>query len=193
MRDRARGRFGPCARRFYSTMKDEAPAIRRRWLRSMAEKPMQRFSAQPGPRPARQGRRAFTLIEGLLASATLAMLVLAVAAAVSSAQSSTMAGQKRIMATIVADDLVNELTSLKYKDLDPWDGVQQKVGALKTIDKGVYPKSYGWLGRRVSVTKESITEAGLAVTVVGKRIVVTAFDDRRDLASVEVFIPEPAP
>jgi len=122
---------------------------------------------------------------------TLALLVLGVGAAVSAAQNATMEGQKQIMATIVADDFASELMSLKYTDLAMHNGDLQNVGQLKTFDGDKYPKSYNWLGRRVSVNLVSITNPSLMVTIVGQRIIVTAFDNKRDLATVELFVPEP--
>jgi len=135
--------------------------------------------------------RGFTLLEGLFASATLAALVLGVAAAVSAAQSATMAGQKRIMAVMVADDLLSELRAEPYTTLDTYDGFEQPVGQLRTLDGQDYPASHRWLGRRAQVTLETITEPTLGVAVLGKRVRVTAFDAQRDLVTLEMFVPEP--
>ncbi len=146
----------------------------------------------PTRRPFAAAGRGFTLLEGLLASATLAALVLGVAAAVSAAQNATMAGQKRIMATIVADDLLSELRAEPYASLDTYNGFLQPVGLLRTLDGQDYPPSHRWLGRRAEVTLETITEPTLGVSVVGKRVRVVVFDAQRDLVTLEMFVPEPA-
>lgn len=146
-------------------------------------------------RPSGELRRdqAFSLIEALVASTLLGVVVLAVISAVSAAQSLSFEGQKLILASMSADDLMAELVTIPYGDLKLRDGVSQPIGGLATMAGDPYPSTFWALGRAVSVAEEVITEPDLGVSVRGLRVRVTTRDEFRDLVSIETFIPEPAP
>lgn len=136
-------------------------------------------------------RRGFTLIEALVASTLLGIIVLAVMSAVAASQKLAFEGQKQILAAMAADDLMAELTSLAYDDLRLRDGLVQPIGELQTIDGDAYPGLYWALGRSVEVQHTTLTHQETQASVRGVRIRVRAFDDRRDVVVVEMFVPEP--
>lgn len=136
--------------------------------------------------------RGFTLLEGLVASAVLAIVVLAVGAAVSTGRQVSVEGQKVVLGAMAADDLLAELSTQPYDTLLGYDGYEQEEGSLETLDGEAYPVSYWNLGRSVEAVEETITLSGVGVNVLGVTLTVTSFDEHRVLASLETFIPEPA-
>lgn len=136
-------------------------------------------------------RRGFTLLEALIASAVLALTVLAIGAAMSAAQMISLEGRKAVLGSMVCGDYMSELMTLAYDDIEARNGEITPVGQLTTIDGVAYPESYWALGRGVSAQEELVTIEGLGVTVRGLRIEVTAFDDDRVVAIAEAFLPEP--
>jgi len=137
--------------------------------------------------------RGFSLIEALAASVVLAMVVLAVGSAVSAGRSTSIEGQKIVLASMAADDLMSELSAQPYDDLLSYDGLEQTVGAMRTLDDEPYPPEYRELGRVVTVRVRLLTQTDLGVIVRGRDVIVTVFDDIRTLAEVSAFFPEPAP
>lgn len=145
------------------------------------------------PAPRGRPRRAFTLLEALIASGVLAMSVLALSSALGAGQKNSIEAQKMILGAIAASDLMSELSSVPYANLSTYNGRNEAVGAMTTLDSGAYPSTYWMIGRRTAVSAETITEGSLSVVIKGLRIVVTATDGTRDVAAARVFIPEPAP
>lgn len=149
----------------------------------------------PNPTVRRRSRRrarAFSLLEALVASVALAVIVLAVGSAVSAGRQQSREAEVTILATIAADDLMSELSTLPYADLSKHNGLSQSPGAMKTLTGAAYPATYAEIGRSVLVENSTVTEQTLGVIIVGKRVVVSAHDQNRILASLETFIPEPA-
>lgn len=140
----------------------------------------------------RLNRRGFTLIEALVASALLGFITLAVISAVTSAQSLSFEGQKQIVAVMAADDLLTELVTLSYADLKAKDGLDQPIGKMETLTAVPYPPVAWAIGRTVAATEEMVEEPVLKIKVKGLRVIVSARDDFRVLATVETFVPEPA-
>jgi prepilin-type N-terminal cleavage/methylation domain-containing protein len=153
-------------------------------------------SKKPSPcRPSRERkptRRGYTLIEAMVASVLLGVIVLAVMSAVAASQKLSFEGQKQMLGAMAADDLMAELATLPYEQLALRDGMTQAVGEIQTIDGQAYPGLYWSLGRRVLVEPHKIEHEETGIVVQGRRVIVTAFDDRRDVAAVETFIVEPA-
>lgn len=137
-------------------------------------------------------RRGYTLIEALVASVLLGVIVLAVMSAVAASQKLSFEGQKQILGAMAADDLMAEIATLPYEQLLLRDGMSQSVGQAQTLDGQAYPGLYWSLGRRVKVEEQKIEHKETGIVVRGRRVVVTAFDDRRDVARIETFIAEPA-
>lgn len=141
----------------------------------------------------RSSRRAVTLIEAVLASVILAISVVALSSAVAAGQRASVDGQRMLLGALVADDLLAELRTVPYASLAAYDGVEQDIGALTTVDGVPYPIASYWdVGRRIVVETVDIEPPGLGVKIRGRRIVVVAFDESRDLIALEAFVPEPA-
>lgn len=135
--------------------------------------------------------RGFTLLEALIASAVLAITVLALGAAVSAAQMLSLESRKAVLGSMVCGDYMSELMTLSYDDIETRSGEITPVGELTTIDGVAYPETYWALGRGVNVQEELMTIDGLGVTVRGLAIEVTAFDEQRVVATAQAFLPEP--
>lgn len=135
--------------------------------------------------------RGFSLLEALIASVVLGMTVLALTSAVAAGQRTSIEGQKMVLGSMSASDLLSEASSVPYKELEALDGLTQGVGLMQTLDGGAYPSTYWMVGRRLSVVEEIVTYEELGVSIRGLRLTATAFDEERDLLSLERFIPEP--
>jgi prepilin-type N-terminal cleavage/methylation domain-containing protein len=140
----------------------------------------------------RRRRRGFTLIESLVATALIGVIVIAVISSVSTAQSLAFEGQKMILASMAADDLMLELVTLPYDELKLKHNLTQAPGTITSLDGQVYPGTFWAIGRSAQVVEETITEPTLGVMVKGLRVTVTASDEFRSLATLETFIAEPA-
>ncbi len=143
-------------------------------------------------RPRGRSRSAFTLLEALMASTVLTIIVLAIASSITTAQQMAFEGQKRMLAAMVVDDLMTELLTLPYDDIRPYHGMREPLGAMETIDGDVYPDAYWSIGRDVSVRETIVYDEGTDTQVRGLQIEVSARDEAVVLASVEMFLPEPA-
>lgn len=135
---------------------------------------------------------AFTLLESLVATALIGVIVIAVISSVSTAQKLAFEGQKLILASMAADDLMLELVTLPYDELKLKNNLTQSPGSMASLDGQVYPGTFWAIGRTVSVQDETITEPALGVMIKGVRVTVTASDEFRSLATLETFVAEPA-
>jgi len=142
---------------------------------------------------ARRRRRGFTLLESMMAATVLGVVVLAVISAVTTAQRLSFEGQKRLLATMAADDFMIELSTVPYHELKTMSQSVQDVGAMTTFDGAAYPGSFWAIGRRVEVEPETVTDPGIGVSINGVRVTVTAFDAGADLVHLTMFVPEPMP
>lgn len=131
-------------------------------------------------------------MESLIASAVLAIVVLAVGSAVSAGQKSSFEGQKLILASMVADDLLSELRTIPYIQLQAYNGRNEAVGQLKTLSNEAYPDTYWSIGRSVLVEYTQYQEPGLGAIINICRIVVSTFDENRIIVQLETFLAEPA-
>jgi len=137
-------------------------------------------------------RRAFTLMESLVAMTILAATVLAVGSAISAANQQSLEGQKQILGAMAADDLLSELCAVPYEDVPGYDGLDQGVGQLATLEGEAYPDTYWLIGRTVTAEETMIDVGDLGVQVRGMLVTVFAYDENRTLSSIQAFIPEPA-
>ncbi len=144
-------------------------------------------------RTRRRTRRAhgFTLLEAVIASAVLALTVLAIGAAISAAQMNSLEGRKAILGSMACGDFMSELMTMPYDDIESLDGQITPVGSLTTLDGVAYPEPYWALGRGVSAQEELMRVEGLGVTVRGLNIEVSVFDGNRVVATANAFLPEP--
>lgn len=138
------------------------------------------------------GRGGFTLLESLVATTLIGVIVIAVISAVMTAQKLSFEGQKLILASMAADDLMLELVTLPYNELQGKDGLIQAPGSIMALDGGVYPSTYWAIGRAVTVKNKTITDPILGVMISGLEVIVVAQDEFRPLATLQTFVPEPA-
>ncbi len=143
-------------------------------------------------RTRRATRRAFTLIEALIASAVLSITVLAIGSAIGAAQKSSHEGQKAVLGAMLCGDYLSELMTLPYDDIEARSGEILVFGEVVTLDGAPYPQAYWPLGRALAATEEMLEIPETGVRVRGLRIEVMAFDERRVVARAEMFLPEPA-
>lgn len=140
------------------------------------------------------GRRAFTLIEAMVAVSVLSLSVLALSSAVAAGQQASLEGQKMILGSLAVSDMMSELSSVAYSDLSSYHNRTANPGQMRTIDNVSYPSTYWAVGRRTTVVATRFSDPGLGVEIQGVTITVRAFDaEGRTVASAERFVPEPAP
>ena len=136
-------------------------------------------------------RRGFSLMEALLATTVLATLVLAVAAGMGASQRVSFEGQKRMLASIAANDLMSELSTERYSDLFQFNGMDQAVGVMETLDGIEYPQTFWALGREVEVVHSTMTDDDLGVVVSGAMVTVRVVDETAVVAEVVLFVADP--
>lgn len=134
----------------------------------------------------------FTLLESLIAMVILTATVLAVGSAISASSQQSIEGQKQILAAMAADDLLAELSATPYASLISYNGMDQAIGEMQTLDLTPYPDTYWLIGRTVSVVETDITTGDLGVKVRGMLVTVSAYDDNRTLSEIQAFFAEPA-
>lgn len=127
-----------------------------------------------------------------MASAVLGLIMLAVATAIGTAQEMAFESQKRLFASIGADDLLAEIATLPYDDLPALNGRRSVVGGMTSLDGDEYPDTFWPLGREVTVAPETIVDPDSEVSVDGRLVTVACFDDFATLAEYELFVPDPA-
>lgn len=137
------------------------------------------------------GRRAFTLLEAVIASAVLAITVLAIGSSISAAQMSSFEGRKAVQGAMIASDYMAELMTLPYDQIESRSGETVQVGELTTLDGVAYPETYWSLGRSMTAQEELMALNDFGVTIRGLRVEVLVFDERRVVATAETFLPEP--
>lgn len=137
-------------------------------------------------------RHGFTLLEAVIASTVLALTVLAIGSAISASQMQSLEGRKAVLGSMICSDYMSELLTLSYADIEARSGETLAVGAMTSLDGVAYPDSYWPLGRSMTAEEELFEIVELGVTVRGLRIEVLTFDNKRVVASVESFLPEPA-
>lgn len=142
--------------------------------------------------PIRHRRRGFTLLEALVASVILGASVLAVISAMSTAQTLALEGQKRVLGAMACNDLLIELSTMPYAEIKSKQGLSEGVGAMTSLDGFAYPDSYWAVGRTLTLTAHSVTDAKSGAVINGMKAVVSAVDEDITLCAVEAFFPEPA-
>jgi len=136
-------------------------------------------------------RGGFTLLEAVIASAVLALTVLAIGAAISAAQMNSLEGRKAVLGAMAAGDYMAEVMTLPYGEIEALDGDMIPVGTLTTLDGVAYPEEYWGLGRGITAQEELMRVDDLGVTVRGLNIEIVIFDEMRVVANAHAFLPEP--
>ena len=143
--------------------------------------------------PTRSGlRRAFTLMEALMASGILLGIVVAVTSAITAGQQHAYEAHRRIAATLATEELMGRLITIPHDDLAGWNGYTEPVGAMTDMSGAPMPGSFGMVGRSVQVATSLESFEDLEVIVRGFTVQVRAFgSEGRTLAQLTRFIPEP--
>ena len=151
---------------------------------------MNRLRAQDGRHHA---RRAFTLLEALMAAGILLAVVVGVTTAVTAGQLHAFEARQRIAASLAAEELIGRIITEDYADLPTWDGFNEQAGTLTDGADNPMGNTFAAIGREVAVFTELEAINDLGVVVRGRRILVRAFNPNgRTLAQITHFIPEPA-
>jgi hypothetical protein len=125
-------------------------------------------------------RRAFTLMETLIASAILFAGVLAVISAIMAGQRKSFEAERQIAATLAAEELMGQYVQMDYADLDGLPSLQA-IGEMFAL---------------TTVTPFEEDLPGLNVRVHGRSVRIEVrqnASDLRPLAELTHVIPEPQP
>lgn len=136
---------------------------------------------RPAPRIARGIRRAFTLMEALMASAMLFAGVLAVITAVMGGQKKAIEAQRRMEAALIAGEMMGDIATMDYSAL-PSIPTFQPAGPFLALTTR-------------TVVDEDLPSMGVVVrgTAIHLAIVVDMTQIGTPLAAVDFYIPEPQP
>lgn len=142
----------------------------------------------------RCARRAFTLLEALMASGILFAVVVGVTSAVTAGQLHALEARQRIAGSLAAEALIGRIITDDYSDLATWNGFNEKTGTLTDGAGNPMPSTFAAIGREVEIVSRMETISSLGLAVRGRQVVVRAFNgDGRTLAKITYFIAEPAP
>jgi hypothetical protein len=137
-------------------------------------------------------RRAFTLVEALMAAGILLMIVFAVTSAITAGQQHAFEAHKRIAGTLAAEELMGRLITEPYADLASWNGYTEAVGAMTDMYGQPMPQSFDAVGRDVTVVLSLEELPDVGVNIRGRTVTVRSFDtEAQTLAELTRFIPEP--
>lgn len=154
----------------------------------------------------------FTLVEVLMAAATLAFVVAAVSQAVVSGQSQTYDAIRQVRALALAEALIEEILSKPYVDpsngsttlgpesgessralydnADDYHGLSETLGNCQDALGAAYPPAYSVFARSVTCAYTTKTAAGLG-SFDGLMVTVTVTDDHGRTWSISRFITKP--
>lgn len=142
----------------------------------------------------RRHRRAFTLLEALMAAGILLVIVVAVTSAITAGQQHAQEAQLRIASTLAAEELIGRLSTKSYDELPSWHGHNEPCGTMTDGSGGTFPSTFNGVGRSVTVVQSLESVPGTGVQVLGRTVRVRAFDTlNRTLAELQCFVPQPAP
>ena len=138
----------------------------------------------------------FTLVECLIAATILTVAVLAVSAAIGSAQAQVHYALKTQQAVRLAEALMGRILALPYNDpdgvsspgpeagessvwkfdnMDDFDGYAESAGQIKDAAGNPFPAEYQIFSRSVTVRYETVSVPGLG-NIPGLRATVTVRD-----------------
>jgi hypothetical protein len=142
----------------------------------------------------RAHRRAFTLLESLMAAGILLAVVVSATSAITAGQQHAYEAHQRIAAGLAGEELMGRLLTVDYDALPTWNGYAEAAGAMVDMTGATMPQSFASIGRDVQITTALRTIPDVDVRVRGRMIHVRAFNAQgRVLAELDRFIPEPQP
>ena len=157
--------------------------------------------------------RGFTLAESLMATAVLALAVLAITQAIVSGQMQTYEALHDQRAVSLGEALVEEVLALPYADpegaagagpdtgesnrsrfdnADDFEGFSESIGSVVDAAGNAYGKLFQRFGRSVAAKYGQQTVSGFADPIDGLAVTVTVTDDRGLTWTLSRFIAEPA-
>ena len=160
-----------------------------------------------------QNRRAFTLVEVLLASIILSLAVGAITQSISTGHQQSSDALHSLRGVALAEALLEEVLGKPYADpngtsaagpesgettrqmfdnMDDFHGYTEAQGQVMRLSGTVYGPEYASFERSITATYNTVTIADLGGTVSGLTVVVTVTDDKGRLWTVMRFIPEPS-
>ena len=145
----------------------------------------------PAARTPSPGRRAFTLLEALIASVILLMAVMACTMAIHAGRQYSLFGQDQVNATLAADALLSEILAAPYADIPGYDDLEDAPGSLATPAGAAYPTTYNRVGRRVQVASATQSIPNIGV-IQGYDVLVIGYNvDGEILCTLKRFVPAP--
>jgi prepilin-type N-terminal cleavage/methylation domain-containing protein len=154
----------------------------------------------------------FTLVECSLASAVLAIAVLAFCVAVTSGHMQSAHAVRAEQAKRLAEELMEfalrlpyfdpqgggvlgpdpgELGLLNYDNIDDLHGYEQQPGGLKGVGQNLHPDAYQMFGRGVTVEYATETVSDLGGSLPGLTVTVWVDDSKACAYTITRFVPEP--
>ena len=157
----------------------------------------------------------FTLYGALAATAVLAVATLAVSHAVLAGHTHARHAEQEILASNLAEDLIEEVLQLPYADpdappgteglgpepgenrrdrfdnVDDYHGFSEAAGSLTNANGEAYPDRYQPLARTVTAQYQSLQLTGGGTPVQGVTVTVTVSDSGGELATLTRFVPAP--
>ncbi len=134
-------------------------------------------------------RRAFTLLEALIACVILLMAVMACTMAIHAGRQYSLFGQDQVNATLAADALLSEILAAPYADIPGYDDLEDTPGSLATPAGVAYPTTYNRIGRRAQVASATQSIPNIGV-IQGYDVLVVGFNvDGEILCTLKRFVP----
>ncbi len=162
--------------------------------------------------PIRRAARAFSLIEGLMASVVLSFSVIAISAALTLGQQHALEAANMRYADDLAGSLMEEALCLPYDDpngptlpgpesgernrrqfdnLDDFHGWLERAGTLTDATRTALPAEYQAFERSVTVAAAQVQPAGFPVAVPGQTVTVTVKLSGRPMVVLTRFVAQP--
>ncbi len=158
--------------------------------------------------------RGLTLVESMMALAVLSLAVLAVNFAVVAGQTHARIGDNSILATVLAQDLLEEILALPYDDpdgasalgpevpetsrlsfdnADDFHGYTESPGGITDFTGNAYPDDAQVFTRSVAIAASNEYVTGLNTAIAGLTVTVTVWDAQGRSWAITRYIPEAAP
>lgn len=128
-----------------------------------------------------------------MASGILLVIVVAVIGAILAGQQNAFEAHQRIAGTLAAEELMSRIVLEDYDGLASFDGFDEAIGEMTTTAGTAYPRTYDMVGRMVEIEDVTRTVTAPPMKIRGRQVWVRSVTaDRRVLAEVGRFVPEPA-
>ena len=136
-------------------------------------------------------RRGFSLIESVLALSILAITFTAIASAIGAGTSSALEERDRVTATLATEELLAEILSAEWDQLDSWNGFEENPGEALAPD-GIRSASRARIWRTAEVLDQTLQIEPAGRQLNGRMIrITTRSTEGRVLVAVERFVPRP--